>query len=258
MGSWRQAPEDDPLGQSHERLRRLQRLTAALCRAVTAEDVAECVTAAALTELGAAGAILCRLDGDTFRVVRHTGFPPSMVQAWDASDLSALLPAGDAVRLGAPVVLQSVAERDERYPALQGLDALHRAWAVAPLVVEDGAALGVLLLGGGAEHVFTVEELAFVEAAAAVTASALERARLHDRARDAAARERVLAEQLQRALESRVVIEQAKGILAERFGVGVDHAFQLLREHARRTNRRLHVIAEGVVDGAEQVPASTD
>jgi len=61
---------------------------------------------------------------------------------------------------------------------------------------------------------------------------------------------RVLTEQLQSALSSRVVIEQAKGMLAERRHIDVDAAFQLLRAHARRTNQRLSVVAGAVLDGS--------
>ena len=60
-----------------------------------------------------------------------------------------------------------------------------------------------------------------------------------------------LAAQLQHALDSRIVIEQAKGILAERHGVGVDVAFDLLRTTARSRQRKLHDLAQAVVDGRE-------
>jgi AmiR/NasT family two-component response regulator len=53
--------------------------------------------------------------------------------------------------------------------------------------------------------------------------------------------------QLERALESRVVIEQAKGVLAERFGVAPDDAFQLLRRAARNHRVRIHRLAADVV-----------
>ncbi len=59
----------------------------------------------------------------------------------------------------------------------------------------------------------------------------------------------VLAQQLRSALDSRVVIEQAKGILAERGGFGVDEAFTQLRGYARRNRIRLADLAGGIVDG---------
>ena len=54
-------------------------------------------------------------------------------------------------------------------------------------------------------------------------------------------------EQLERALESRIVIEQAKGVLAERLAVPVDDAFALLRGAARSAQTRLHDVAREVV-----------
>ena len=58
-----------------------------------------------------------------------------------------------------------------------------------------------------------------------------------------------LNEQLQTALNSRVVIEQAKGKLAERLGLDMGQAFSLLREHARARNLRLSALAQAVIDG---------
>jgi GAF domain-containing protein len=58
-----------------------------------------------------------------------------------------------------------------------------------------------------------------------------------------------LTEQLQAALRSRVIIEQAKGILAERGGIALDEAFARLRSHARSARRRLSDLAAAVVDG---------
>lgn len=53
--------------------------------------------------------------------------------------------------------------------------------------------------------------------------------------------------QLEQALESRVVIEQAKGMLAERFGVTVEDAFELLRGASRSNRVRVHDLAARVV-----------
>jgi GAF domain-containing protein len=66
----------------------------------------------------------------------------------------------------------------------------------------------------------------------------------------------VLTEQLQTALNSRVLIEQAKGMLSERLGVDMDEAFKLLRSHSRTHNRRLSELAQGIVAGSEQIPAA--
>ncbi len=56
-----------------------------------------------------------------------------------------------------------------------------------------------------------------------------------------------LAEQLQGALNSRIAIEQAKGVIATRLGIGPEQAFELLRERARSSRRRLVEVATEVV-----------
>ena len=55
--------------------------------------------------------------------------------------------------------------------------------------------------------------------------------------------------QLQHALQSRIVIEQAKGILGERYGLNMDDAFSRLRSTARSSRRSLHQVAAEVVAG---------
>ena len=59
---------------------------------------------------------------------------------------------------------------------------------------------------------------------------------------------------LQRALDTRIVIEQAKGVLAERFDVDVHEAFRVLRLAARSNRIRLHTLAERVVESRVTPP----
>jgi GAF domain-containing protein len=63
-----------------------------------------------------------------------------------------------------------------------------------------------------------------------------------------------LTEQLETALRSRILIEQAKGVLAERLNLDMAEAFAALRGHARSRNRRLADLAQAVVDGTEHIP----
>jgi hypothetical protein len=60
--------------------------------------------------------------------------------------------------------------------------------------------------------------------------------------------------QLEHALHSRVAIEQAKGIVAERYGVSVDDAFQLIRLAARTNRIKLHNLVGQIRPGVETPP----
>ncbi|MCS5721822.1 GAF and ANTAR domain-containing protein [Herbiconiux sp. CPCC 203407] len=64
----------------------------------------------------------------------------------------------------------------------------------------------------------------------------------------------IAREQLQHALNSRVVIEQAKGVLAHTESLDMHDAFALLRDRARRTGRRLSDVAQEVIDAASLRP----
>ena len=61
-------------------------------------------------------------------------------------------------------------------------------------------------------------------------------------------------EQLESALERRAVIERAKGILMERHAMDERRAFELLREHARSSGRRVVDVAQSVLDGHALLP----
>ena len=66
----------------------------------------------------------------------------------------------------------------------------------------------------------------------------------------------ILTEQLQTALNSRVIIEQAKGVLSARSGdPDMEHAFSALRGYARAHNRRLADVSRDVADGTADIRA---
>lgn len=67
----------------------------------------------------------------------------------------------------------------------------------------------------------------------------------------------VLADQLTHALNSRIMIEQAKGMVAERLDLDMERSFAALRSHARSHNLRLIDVAQAVIDGS-LAPSSLD
>jgi transcriptional regulator with GAF, ATPase, and Fis domain len=102
--------------------------------------------------------------------------------------------------------------------------------------------LGALNLFTVERTVLTGDHLAVAQGMADIATISL----LHERAlRDQV----LLAEQLQTALHSRILIEQAKGVLAARAGLSVSDAFSRMRTHARRTGGQLTDVAEAVVAG---------
>ncbi|MCW2636994.1 MAG: hypothetical protein JWQ99_3361 [Blastococcus sp.] len=102
----------------------------------------------------------------------------------------------------------------------------------------------------GALNLFTVEptplsdgQLAVAQGLADIATIGLLHARAHED-------QVVLSEQLQTALHSRIVIEQAKGVLSARSGVDVAEAFRLMRTHARRTGEPLTEVANAIIEGS--------
>jgi GAF domain-containing protein len=126
-------------------------------------------------------------------------------------------------------------------------------WTCAVPLRLRGTILGALNLFRTTDEPFTDVELRIAQAMAQVAAiGLLQQRNISDR--------QLLSEQLQTALHSRVVIEQAKGVLAEYLNITVDEAFQQLRNHARKTNSKLTDLAHDVATkriGADAFTAPT-
>ncbi|MEU5437864.1 ANTAR domain-containing protein [Streptomyces sp. NPDC020719] len=105
-----------------------------------------------------------------------------------------------------------------------------------------GAAVGALTLFQRGPGRLAPDGVALAQALAALAAVAVVQERALERGR-------VERDQLRAALTSRIVIEQAKGILAERWRIQVDEAFAVLRDYARTHGLRIAVLARGVISG---------
>ena len=150
-------------------------------------------------------------------------------------------PCLDAFSTGR-AVQASAADSRARWPvfAPQASGAGFQVMCAVPLRVRTDV-IGALNLFRGSDEPFTGAEMEVAQAMAEMAAIGLIQERAH--------RERnLLTGQLQAALNSRVIIEQAKGMLAEYLTVTVDDAFELLRTYARDHNRKLSEVASEVVD----------
>jgi GAF domain-containing protein len=129
-----------------------------------------------------------------------------------------------------------------RWPvfAEQASSAGFRLMCAVPLKVRTDV-IGALNLFRGSDEPFTGTEMEIAQAMAEMAAIGLIQER-------ALSERNLLAAQLQAALNSRVIIEQAKGMVAEYQSVTVDEAFVLLRNYARYHNRKLSEVAGDVVD----------
>jgi len=113
-----------------------------------------------------------------------------------------------------------------------------------------GEVIGVLALLRGQAGPLGDDDIRLGQALANVTTVGLLQHR-------APAQRRVLGEQLRHVLNSRVLIEQAKGVLAERLGIDIDAALDELLWHSERVGRPLGEVARAVLDG-DPATARTD
>lgn len=138
------------------------------------------------------------------------------------------------------VVVDDLSVHDE-WPLYCAAALEHGVHAVIGVpVVVGGATLGALNVYHGGVRAWTSDDLRVAQVLTDIATGYL----LHASRMDEANR---VNEQLQQALETRVAIEQAKGLLAGEHGIGVDAAFEILRNHARSKQIGLREVAEAVV-----------
>ncbi|WP_183408155.1 GAF and ANTAR domain-containing protein [Nocardioides pocheonensis] len=159
-------------------------------------------------------------------------------------------PTIDALREGA-VVFADDLEADERWPRYveRARSAGVEGVLAVPLRLGERPA-GVLTVVASEPHRWHLTEVAAAEVLADLAAGYA----AHESALDHVRR---TAEQLQEALESRVDIEQAKGVLVGELGCTIDQAYAMLRDHARRNNASLRSVAQAVVHLGLRPPATS-
>jgi PAS domain S-box-containing protein len=151
-------------------------------------------------------------------------------------------PCWEAFRTTRIVICDEV-EDDDRWPVLRGIAGERQVRSVLAIpVVEAGESIGVLNLYGREPSAFGAANRRIGELAAAAVTGVLQNVAEREALRD-------LAANLERALTSRAVIDQAKGVIMARLGVTADDAFTRLVTLSSRMNVKLRDLARLVVEG---------
>ena len=150
-------------------------------------------------------------------------------------------PCQDAYTSGEVVRVSDVREESARWPAFSA--------SATRLSIAGVAAIPMRLadLTIGALNLYAPEPREWSDEDIAVAAVLADMATSYVVNASKLLQQQQLSEQLQHALDSRVVIEQAKGIVSQRRAISVDQAYQLIRSHARRNNATLRSVAEAIV-----------
>jgi GAF domain-containing protein len=149
---------------------------------------------------------------------------------------------GRVVREGRPIIVLNVlAEKQYRYPELARKTGLASLLSM-PLLTRDKV-IGTINIYTREERAFSEDEIGFVKAVAGQAAIAIENARLMSETLE-----------MKRALETRKLVERAKGILQEKYHLTEEEAYLRLRNESRRLRRPMRDLAEAVIlaDDLEQ------
>jgi hypothetical protein len=227
-------------------LQRLSKVFVELADTLVADfDVVDFLTVLAhrCVELlhGAQAGVLLVDGNGTLHAVASSHETARMLELFEVQNQEG--PCLECCRTGEQIVNQPLDAADDRWPRFgpQARDAGFVIVHAIPMRMH-GTTVGAVNVFGRSGEVLEQAEIDVAQALADVATIGL----LQERTIRLG---RVLNEQLQAALNSRTVIEQAKGVLAERRDIEMDAAFDLLRGHARSTNSLLSIVARAVVSG---------
>jgi len=188
----------------------------------------------------AAGVMLASAKGD-LRLVASSSDAMRVVEVFELQAQEG--PCLDAFRTGERVAHEKLTPGAGRWPrfATVALEAGFRSVFALPMRLRD-ATIGAL-------NVFNVEPTPMDEADVLVARAFADLATISVLQHRAVADSQHLNDQLSQALRSRILIEQAKGVVFERAGVDMAEAFSRLRAYARDRNLRLTDVAQAAIDG---------
>jgi GAF domain-containing protein len=209
-------------------------------------DVVEMLTAVTgrcvhLLDVSAAGVMLASPPGRELRLIASSSEAMRLVELFELQAKEG--PCLEAFRTGEPVAHEVLQGGTGRWPAFAtaAMQAGFGSVCALPLRLRD-VTIGALNLFSVGDAQMEDRNLIVARAFADLAAIGV----LQHRAASEAQR---VNEQLSGALSSRVVIEQAKGVIAERAGIDLTEAFSRLRRYARNHNLRLTSVAQAAVDG---------
>jgi GAF domain-containing protein len=194
-----------------------------------------------LLDLAEAGIMLADADGQ----LRHVACSSEEMRLVELFELQVEEgPCLDAFRTHAAVSCDLLESAETRWPrfAPHAREGGFSSVSAVPMRLRSEV-IGALNLFSTRSTALDEHDLAVAQAMADIaTIGILQERAIHD--------SRAFSAQLEAALDSRIVIEQAKGIVAERNQVGVDEAFQQIRQFARNHNRLLSETARQIIAGS--------
>jgi len=209
-------------------------------------DVVELLTRLAdrcvdLLDVAAAGLMLVAPDGD-LRVMASSSEAMRVLELFELQAHEG--PCLDCHRTGQPVLNQDLAAVNGRWPrfAAEALAAGFHSVHALPLRLR-GTVLGAL-------NLFQLEPGEMLQADVDAAQALADVATIAILSHRASLEAQVVNDQLNTALNSRIVIEQAKGMIAERAGLNMEQSFAILRGYARTHNLRLQAVAHHIIDGS--------
>ena len=193
-----------------------------------------------ILDVDAAGILLAAPDGQ-LRVMASSSEAVRVLELFEIQAREG--PCLDSHRTGQPIVNQDLATVNGRWPqfAPEALAAGFRSVHALPMRLR-GTVIGALNLFRMEPGEMSPADVDVAQAFADVATIAILQ---HRAALDA----QVINDQLTHALNSRIVIEQAKGMVAQRLDLDMERSFAVLRGHARNHNLRLVDVAEAVIAG---------
>jgi transcriptional regulator with GAF, ATPase, and Fis domain len=196
--------------------------------------VVQCTEIVATTAGG-----LMLVDGDgTLQLMTSTSEAADLVELMQLAASEG--PCIDCFTTGQAVSVPNIEHETSRWPAFRkaALEGGFHSAHATPLKLR-GTVIGTMNLFGVNATALSERDAAVAQALADVATIGILQERL--------VREgNILAEQLHAALDSRIVIEQAKGMIAHSLSVDMDEAFGVLRTHARNNNLTIRDVADSI------------